>query len=105
MMMSGSDQNFYVHEEVMLSSKDIAEATVERLPTGAQIVVEMTELGSEKLARLTRDHIGKRVAMLVRGKLASAPIIRAEIREGRAIITGHFTYDEATAIVIDLGSK
>jgi preprotein translocase subunit SecD len=89
----------------MLSSDDIAEAAVEKRPAGAQIAVEMTALGSRKLARLTRDHIGKRVAMFVRGKLVSAPIIRAEIREGRAIITGDFTYDEATAIVIDLGSR
>lgn len=106
MIMSGpEDQKFYVHEEVMLSSKDIAEATVEKLPTGAQISVVMTELGAEKLARLTRNNIGKRVAMLIRGELASAPTIRDEIREGRAVITGDFTYEEASAIAIDLGTK
>jgi preprotein translocase subunit SecD len=106
MMVAGTDgQKFYIHEEIALSSKDIAEATVEKFAMGARISVVMTELGAEKLARLTRNNIGKRVAMLVRGKLTSAPVIRAEIREGRAIITGDFTYDEAAAIVIDLGSK
>ena len=49
--------------------------------------------------------MGKHCAMVLNGKLLSAPIIRDTIPGGCAIINGIFTVDEAESIAKDLTSK
>jgi hypothetical protein len=39
--------------------------------------------------------LDKRLAILVAGKVILAPIIRTEINDGRALIAGDFTQEEA----------
>ena len=58
----------------------------------------LTEEGSLKLARLTKSHIGENVAIMLDGRVMSAPKIMAEITGGRAIINGNFTEAEAGAL-------
>ena len=58
----------------------------------------LTEEGSLKLARLTKSHIGENVAIMLDGRVMSAPKIMAEITGGRAMIHGNFTEAEAGAL-------
>jgi preprotein translocase subunit SecD len=91
-------ESFYLHDEVLISNDDIAAA--EAIVWQGQDVVDLkfTESGREKLAQITRQHIKKRMGMLVDGKLVSAPIIQAPILEGRAVIAGNFTQQEARRV-------
>jgi preprotein translocase subunit SecD len=91
-------ETFYLHEEVLIGNADIAAADA-LLWQGRHVIdLTFTEPGKEKLARLTRDHLQERVGMLVDGRLVSAPIINAPILEGRALIEGDFTEEEARRI-------
>lgn len=58
--------------------------------------------GKELFAKLTRDHKGKMLAIILDGELLSAPIIQDEISDGQAQISGTFTPDEAKALVRNL---
>ena len=58
----------------------------------------MTAEGKGRLAALTRLHKGERLGMIVDGVLVTAPVIRAAITEGRALVTGHFSEEEARRI-------
>ena len=60
-----------------------------------EIDLEFSEEGKDLFAAITRDNINKRLAIVLGGQLFSAPIIRSEIAEGNARITGQFTEDEA----------
>ena len=60
-----------------------------------QVEVSLTEEGRARFAEVTRANVGKRLAILVSGHVILAPIIRTEIRDGRALIAGDFTQEEA----------
>jgi preprotein translocase subunit SecD len=60
-----------------------------------QIEIEFSAAGAEQFAQITRDNLNKRLAILLDGKLYSAPLIRSEITGGKAQISGNFTVEEA----------
>ena len=58
--------------------------------------------GAREFDRLTQDNVGKRMAIVLDGKVYSAPSINERIPSGRAVITGFFTTEEANDLVIVL---
>jgi preprotein translocase subunit SecD len=66
--------------------------------------------GSRIFRDLTRENVGKRMAILLvekgKGEVVTAPVIRTEIGGGRVMISGHMTTVEAnsTALVLRAGS-
>ncbi len=60
-----------------------------------QVEVSFTDAGRVLFAAVTRANVDKRLAILVEGKVVKAPIIRTEIKDGRALIAGNFTQQEA----------
>jgi preprotein translocase subunit SecD len=63
-----------------------------------QIDIEFSEVGKELFAAITKENINKRLAIVLDGKLYSAPVIRSEIPGGKAQITGSFTVEEANKL-------
>lgn len=66
------------------------------------VAVEFNEAGSELFATITREHVGEPLAIFLDGELISIPVIREEIRDGRAEISGQFTLDDAKQLTRDL---
>lgn len=62
--------------------------------------------GAKIFERITGENVNKRLAIVLDGKVYSAPVIQEKIIGGRASITGNFTTDEAhdLAIVLRAGS-
>ena len=86
----------YVSPRVVVSNDDIRSAQFVLDGQGRPAVeILLNPLGTEKFARFTSEHIGEMAAILVEGKVSSAPVIRAQIANGRAIINGDFTQEEA----------
>lgn len=54
----------------------------------------LTSVGGKKFYELTQDNIGKPLAIVLDGKVVSAPIINQAISDGSGRITGSFTVDE-----------
>jgi len=59
--------------------------------------------GAEKFSRATRENIGKQLAIVLDGKVKSAPNIRSEIKDS-GIIEGRFTDQEAEDLALVLRS-
>ncbi len=57
---------------------------------------EMNATGAEQFAKVTRTNKGKLLAILLDGKMKSAPYIREEIPSGRGQISGNFSAAEAS---------
>ena len=55
----------------------------------------MNAEGAKEWARLTKENIGRSVAIVLDGMVYSAPTVQVEITGGRSQITGHFTPEEA----------
>jgi preprotein translocase subunit SecD len=55
--------------------------------------------GTEQLATVTQQNLGKRVAIVIDGHLYQAPFIRAPLTTGSAQISGNFSKEEASDLV------
>ena len=66
----------------------------------------LTGSGAQTFAQLTEKYVKRRMAIILDGKVRSAPVINEKIAGGSAQITGRFTHAEAAdlAIVLRAGS-
>ena len=90
--------SWYVLESpVLLSGDRINDAGPSTGRTSFDIVVSMSfdSIGRRKFAQVTGDHVGEHLAILLDGRVQSAPVIQDQI-VGNAIIQGNFTYEEAS---------
>ncbi len=58
--------------------------------------------GRDLFSKVTKEHIGDYLGIFLDGKPISVPVIRDQIADGRAEISGSFTIDEAKRLVRDL---
>lgn len=98
MNLSNSDLNFFVQDTVFLTNNDIKSTEIIDWETHPKVMVTLNEGGREKFASFTKNNIGKNAAILVDHKLVSAPRINAAIEDGKLIIVGHFSHEEAIKI-------
>ncbi len=96
-------ETLYVQKKVLLDQTDLKSASViTNQPAGKpRIQITFTDAGAKRFAEVTRQNIGKRLAIIIDGRLYSAPTIKSEIRGGQAEITGNFSEQEAN----DLAAK
>jgi preprotein translocase subunit SecD len=105
-IVEGTKNKIYLHKEAALTRRDItaARATVDSADNPAVEVV-FSEEGRKKLAKLTEQHQGKPLAILVDGKVIFAPVVRAKITQEKALITGKFSKAEAERIAGRIDAK
>jgi len=60
------------------------------------VSMTMNAEGANIWARITKENIGKQVAIVLDGTVYSYPTVQSEITGGSSSITGHFTVEEAT---------
>lgn len=68
------------------------------------VSLQFDETGTKLFAQITKENVGKRVAMYLDGASISAPVVREEIVDGRAVISGGFDAKEAKQLVGRLNS-
>ncbi len=71
-----------------------------------QIQFEMNQEGAVRFAEITRNNIGRKLAITLDGKVQTAPMINSEIPSGNGVITGNYTVEEAkaTATLLNAGA-
>ena len=70
----------------------------------AQVSMTMNQEGAKVWGRMTKDNIGKSIAIALDGYIYSFPTVNNEIDGGSSQITGHFTVDEAKDLANTLKS-
>ncbi len=68
------------------------------------VAMKLKGEGVKKFAGLTRENVGRLLAIVLDGRVYSAPRINEPIPSGEAIISGRFTPDEAKDLAIVLRS-
>lgn len=61
----------------------------------AEVNMTMNSEGSKTWARMTKDNVGKSIAIVLDDYVASYPTVQTEITGGRSNITGNFSVEEA----------
>lgn len=88
-----------------LDGKQFRSATVALDEFGRPVVqINFNQDGAKLFEQLTRENIGKRIAIFVGGELVSAPTVQAQISGGTAVITGSSTFEEARLLAQDLNT-
>ncbi len=64
----------------------------------------LDRVGAQKFGRATTDNVGKRLAIILDGKIVSAPTINEPITSGSGVISGNFSFQEATDLALLLRS-
>jgi len=70
------------------------------------VTLQFNSEGAKKFADITANNIGKRLAIVLDGKVQSAPRIKEAIPSGEAVITGRFTIEQAQdlALILRIGA-
>lgn len=90
---------------VLLTGKDLANAQATFDQFGRpQVSLTFTGEGAKKFEEVTRQNIGRRLAVVLDGKVFTAPTIRSAISGGQAVIEGLSGLEEASEIALVLRS-
>jgi preprotein translocase subunit SecD len=69
---------------------------------GPYVELVLNERGARLFEKITSEHVGRRLAIILDNTVYSAPVIREKISGGRASITGSFDIKEARDLAIVL---
>jgi len=69
-----------------------------------KVSLQFDDTGTKLFAQITKDNIGKMVAIYLDGAPISTPVVREEIPNGQAVISGSFTPSEGKLLVGRLNS-
>lgn len=102
-----SETPIVLKKDAVLTGEYVTDAKV-MLDTWNKPYVSITfnARGGTIFTNLTAENVNKRMAIVLDGKVYSAPVIQERISGGKASITGHFTKEEARdlAVVLRAGS-
>jgi preprotein translocase subunit SecD len=81
-----------VYRQVLLDEADVSK--VELVPSDQVISMEMTPQGAAKLKQITSNNIGRRLAIVLGGRIIIAPTIRSAVSKAVAISLGPSPNDD-----------
>ncbi len=101
-----SENQLNVSKRIMVSGDNLINAQPSFDRQNNQAVVNFTfdRSGTKKFARSTTDNVGKRIAIILDGKIISAPVVQEPIVGGNGQISGEFTFQSATDLALLLRS-
>jgi preprotein translocase subunit SecD len=97
-LMDREGRSYPINKEVILSGDLLIDANTtyhEGLPA---VSFRFNDLGSKRFAQITKDNIGRIFAIVLDGKIVTAPRINTVINQGSGVISGNFTVAEANEV-------
>ena len=96
-----------IKKQILMTGDSITDAKVQPGQAGGMIVhMDFNRTGAVQFERITGEHVGERLAIILDNRVYSAPVIKDRISGGSAIIEGTFSPEEASdlALVLRAGS-
>ena len=99
------DEDF-VSKRIILSGDNLLDAQPRMNNQTNETVVSFTldRVGAKRFGKATSANIGRKLAIILDGKIISAPVIRDTIASGNGQISGGFTFQSATDLSLLLRS-
>lgn len=100
MALNGSHEQLHLETESIITIRDIERAeTLPSTPGKASVSVNLSPAGSAKLALATAENTGRRLGVVIDGKLLTAPKILDPITGGQAVLLSDIKEEEARRLV------
>lgn len=95
-------QQFRLEKRIAMEGQHIRDAQASFNPDSGEPVVtfKLDNEGAKLFGKMTRDNIGRPLAIVLDGKVITAPVIRSEIAAGSGEISGRFTTQEAAELAL-----
>ncbi len=95
-----------VSKRIILNGENLLDAQPQMNNQTNETVVSFTldRVGAKRFGKATSTGIGKQLAIVLDGKIVSAPVIRDTIASGNGQISGNFTFQTATDLALLLRS-
>jgi len=91
-----------LEKDVPLTGEGLASASVDYGQFGApQVRFTLSPEGAKIFSNLTGANIGRRLAIVLDGKVKTAPVIQSQISD-QGVITGRYTHEEAADLALVL---
>ena len=99
-------QEATVSKRIIISGENLLDAQPKMDTQNNQTIVSFTldRVGAKRFGKATSTGIGKQLAIVLDGKIISAPVIRDVIASGSGQISGGFTFQSATDLALLLRS-
>ena len=95
------DKDIKLKDKPSLTSKDILEVTkaISSYNDRPEISIVFTKGGARKFYLLTKENIGKPIAIVIAKQIVSIPMVNSEIIGGKASISGDFSEKEIDKMI------
>ena len=106
LMYEDNSEEAIVSKRIILSGDNLLDAQPRMDSENNETVVSFTldRVGAKRFGKATSTGIGKQLAIVLDGKIISAPVIRDVIASGSGQISGGFTFQSATDLALLLRS-
>ena len=96
----GGKVKYAIYKKILLTGDMLSNARASVREASPQVDFEFNAIGTLKFAEVTKNNIGKQLAIVLDNKVISAPSINTAILGGSGYITGHFTFDSASNLAL-----
>ncbi len=105
-LVSENGENLRVSKRIIMSGENLIDAqpSIQNQNNEPTVSFTLDRLGAQKFGRATTDNVGKRLAIVLDGEIVSAPNINEPITSGNGMISGNFSFQEATDLALLLRS-
>tara|TARA_B100001939_G_scaffold344869_1_gene360315 strand:- start:1078 stop:2622 length:1545 start_codon:yes stop_codon:yes gene_type:complete len=105
-LISDNGEKLNVSKRIVMSGENLIDAqpSIQNQNNEPTVSFTLDRLGSQKFGRTTTDNVGERLAIVLDGEIVSAPNINEPITSGNGMISGNFTFQEATDLALLLRS-
>ena len=95
-----------ISKRIIMSGENLIDAqpSIQNQNNEPTVSFTLDRLGAQKFGRATTDNVGKRLAIVLDGEIVSAPNINEPITSGNGMISGNFSFQEATDLALLLRS-
>ena len=105
-LISEDGEKLNISKRIIMSGENLIDAqpSIQNQNNEPTVSFTLDRLGAQKFGRATTDNVGKRLAIVLDGEIVSAPNINEPITSGNGMISGNFTFQEATDLALLLRS-
>ena len=106
LMFEDETEEAIVSKRIILSGDNLVDAkpTMDTQTNETVVTFSLDRVGAKKFGKATSTGVGKRLAIVLDGKIISAPSVREPIIGGSGQISGNFTFQSATDLALLLRS-
>ncbi len=105
-LISETGETLEISKRIVMSGDNLIDAqpSIQNQRNEPTVSFTLDRIGAQKFGRATTDNVGKRLAIVLDGKIISAPNINEPITSGSGMISGNFSFQEATDLALLLRS-